>query len=48
MWHLKTSMVPVIVEALGMIKKRTNIKKIAGSFSLYEIQQIALRRVLSM
>ena len=43
MWHLKTTMVSVIVGTLGMIKKRTDrhINKIPGSSSLYEIQKIA-------
>ena len=46
MWHLKTTNMPVIVGALGMIKKGTDkhINKIAGSPSLYEIQKIALSR----
>ena len=39
MWHLKTTKVSVIVQALGTIKKGTDkhIKKILGSPSLYEI-----------
>ena len=38
-WHLKTTTVPVIMGALGMIKKRTDkhINKITGCSSLYEI-----------
>ena len=41
MWHLKTTTVPVILIALGIIKKETNkhINKIPGSPSLYEIQK---------
>ena len=30
---------PVIEGALGMIKKETNVNKIPGSLSLYEIQK---------
>ena len=39
MWHLKTTNVPVIVRALGMIKTEADkyISKIPGSSSLYEI-----------
>ena len=40
MWYLKTTTVPVILGALGMIKKETDkhIYKIPGSPNLYEIQ----------
>ena len=40
-WLFKTTSVPEIVEALGMIRKRTDeyIKKIPGNPSLYKIQQ---------
>ena len=57
MWHLKTTTVPVIVEALSRIKKerKKHFNKIHDSSSLCEIQQIALcgtvdlfRKVLSM
>ena len=43
-WHLITTTLPVIVGALGMIKKRTSkhINKIFGCPSLYEIQKLAL------
>ena len=39
MWYRKITAVPVIVRALGMIKKRAKkrIYKIYGSPSLYEI-----------
>ena len=38
-WHLKTTTAPVIVGALGMIKKGTDkhTNKIPGCVSLYEI-----------
>ena len=41
MWHLKTTRVPVIVGALGMIKEETDkhINRISGSLSLYEKQK---------
>ena len=44
MWHLKTTTVPVIVGALGMIKKGTDkhINKIPVSFSLNGNFKIAL------
>ena len=44
MWHLKTTTVPVIVGALGMIKKGADkyINKIPGSPGLYEIKRSAL------
>ena len=47
MWHLKTTIMPVIVWALGMIKKgrdKKHINKIPDSSSWYEIQKIALCR----
>ena len=42
MLYLKTTRVPVIVEALGMIKKETvkHINKKPGSPSQYEIQKL--------
>ena len=44
MWNLKTTTVPVIVRTLDMIKKGIDkyIDKIPGSYSLHEIQKIAL------
>jgi len=57
MWHLKTTTIPVVVGALGLIKKGTNafIEKIPGSSSLHEVQKIVLnstahvlRRALSL
>ena len=57
MWKLKASTVPVIVGALGMIKKRTEefVNMIPGTPSLQEIQKIVitstahiLRKTLSM
>ena len=44
MWHLKTKTIPVVVVALGLIKKGTNafIEKIPGSPSLQEVQKIVL------
>ena len=43
MWQLKNTTVPVIVGALGTIKKQTNkhINKIPGSLSQYYIDKIA-------
>ena len=57
MWHLKAILIPVVVGALGMIKKETEdqIKQIPGNPCLQELQKIVvngtahlLRRVLSM
>ena len=57
MWHLKTTTIPVVVGALGLIKKGTNafIEKIPGSPSLQEVQKVVLnstahvlRRALSL
>ena len=44
MWYLKTITEPVIVGALGVIKKKGTDKniRISGSPSQYEIQKIAL------
>ena len=44
MWHLKTTTIPVVVGALGLIKKGTNafIEKILGSPPLQEVQKIVL------
>ena len=44
MWSLKATTVPVIVGALGMIKKGTHryIEKLPGIHHLYEIQKIVL------
>ena len=56
MWHLKAIVIPVVVEALGMIKKKNedHIKRIPGNPCLQELQEIVLngtahllRRVLS-
>ena len=50
MWHLKTTTVLGIVWALDIIKKRTDkhINKIINSPSLYEIQKIALNRIVHL
>ena len=57
MWKMKTKATPVIVGALGMIKKGTQkyVNEISGNLSLAEIQKIALhstahnlRRTLSL
>ena len=47
MRHIKTTMMPVIVGALGMIKKVTDkhIDKILGSYSLYEIQKVTFSEI---
>ena len=57
MWNLKAIVIPVVVGALGMVKKKTedHIKQISGNPCLQELQKIVLngranllRRVLSM
>ena len=57
MWHLKAIVIPVVVRALGMIKKKTegHIKRIPGNPCLQELPKIILngtahllRCVLSM
>ena len=57
MWELKTTIVPVIIGALGMVKKGVDkyLNMIPGNPSLTEVQKIVLtstahtlRRVLSM
>ena len=57
MWHLKTIVIPVVVGALGMIKKKTedHIMRIPGNPCRQELQKLLLngkahllRRVLSM
>ena len=44
MWKMKTKTTPVIVGALGMIKKGTQkyVNEILGKLSLAEIQKIVL------
>ena len=44
MWRLKTTMVPVIIGALGMVKKGTekHLQKIPGGHKLKEVQKIVL------
>ena len=44
MWHLKPTMIPVVVRALGTVKKGTDkyLQQIPGKPSLTEIQKIAL------
>ena len=57
MWHLKVTIVPVVIGALGMIKKKPegHIKRIPGNPCLQELQKIVLngtahllQRVLSI
>ena len=57
MWKMKTIIIPVVIGALGDIKKgmRSNIEKIPGKISLEEFQKITLlgtahilRKVLSI
>ena len=57
MWHLKTTVIPVVIGGLGMIKRKSedHIKKITGNPCLQELQKIVLngtahllQRVLSM
>ena len=45
MWHLKTSSVPVIMEALGRIKKGTDNHK-PGSPGLYNMQNSQFMKLL--
>ena len=42
MWHLKSTLAPVVVGALGIVKKGTNkyLQQIPGTLSLTEIQKI--------
>ena len=56
-WVMKTQIVPVIIGALGVIKKciEKQISKIPGNLNVTELQEIALlgsthilRKVLSM
>ena len=48
MWHLKTTIVPVIVGALAMIKKNTDkcINKITSSPNQYKIQNLHFVKLL--
>ena len=57
MWGLKTTTIPVVMEALGTIKKEIEnySKKIPGDVNTHELQKITflftahlLRRVLSI
>ena len=57
MWHLKATVIPVVIGALGMIKRKSedHIKQIPGNPCLQELQKIVLngtahllRRVLSI
>ena len=45
LWHMKTVTIPVVIGALGMIKKGTekHLEKIPGSPNLAEMQKIALK-----
>ena len=44
MWHLKTTIVPVVVGSLGMVKKgiQNHLNTIPGEPNLQEIQKIVL------
>ena len=57
MWHLKTTVIPVVIGVLGMIKRKSEdrIKQIPGNPRLHKMQKIVLngtahllRRVLFM
>ena len=57
MWHLKTTTLPVIIGALGMVAKTAPnyVQQVPGALSLTEPQKITLlgaanilRKVLSM
>ena len=45
LWHMKTVTIPVVIGALGMIKKDTekHLEKIPESPNLGEMQKIALK-----
>ena len=44
MWHLRARTIPVVIGALGLVKKGTKefLDKIPGNPSLQEIQKIVL------
>ena len=44
MWHLRARTIPVVIGALGLVKKKTEdfLDKIPGNPSLREIQKIVL------
>ena len=44
MWHMKTVVIPVVVGALGTVKKgmRENIKKVSETATVTEIQKICM------
>ena len=44
MWYLRARTIPVVIGALGLVKKGTNefLDKIPGNSSLQEIQKIVL------
>jgi len=46
MWQMKTEIIPVVVGALGMIKKGSEklVRVIQGNINLWEIQKTALLR----
>ena len=56
MWHMKTVFIPVVVGALGTVKKMVeNIKKVSETATVTEIQKICMlgsapihRKVLSV
>ena len=57
MWHMKTLVIPVVVGALGAVKKGVveNVKKVSEAATVTEIQKICmlgsariLRRVLTV
>ena len=57
MWSMKTETIPVVIGALGLVKKGmdTYVERIPGNISMYEVQKTALlgtahilRRVLSI
>ena len=57
MWGMKTHIVPVVIRALGVVKKgiKKQIDKIPGNINVVELQKIALlgsahilRKVMSM
>ena len=44
MWHLKATVIPIVVGALGMVKRgiQNHLKSLPGEPKLQEIQKIVL------
>ena len=51
MWHLKTSIVPVVIGVNGLVNKKnvcSHIKKLPGKPSLRELQKIVLNSAVHL